>query len=69
MVSTDAFDVELRRWSAGETVLLPVSTIQLLEGVIEMGGEVYAAGALLTLDVEGQARAIGAATLLVTRPR
>ncbi len=69
LVSTDGFDVELRRWSAGETVLLPVSTIQLLEGVIEMGGEVYAAGALLTLDVEGQARAIGAATLLVTRPR
>lgn len=69
LVSTNGFDVELRRSSAGETVLLPVSTIQLLEGVIELGGEVYAAGALLTLDAEVQARAIGAATLLVTRPR
>lgn len=69
LVSTDGFDVELRRSSAGETVWLPVSTMQLLEGVIEVDGEVYAAGALLTLDAEVQARAIGAVTLLVTRPR
>jgi mannose-1-phosphate guanylyltransferase len=69
LVSTDAFDVELRRSSAGETVLLPASTIQLLEGVIEMDGGVYASGALLTLDTDVQVRAIGAATLLVTRPR
>lgn len=69
LVSTDRFDVELRRASAGETVALPASTVQLLEGVLEMDGDVYAAGAVIPLDAEVHARAIGAATLLVTRAR
>lgn len=69
LVSTDGFDVELRRAPAGETLVLPVSTVQLLEGVLEMDGDVYAAGAIIPLDGEVKARAIGAATLLVTRPR
>lgn len=69
LVSTDGFDVELRRVPAGETLMLPVSTLQVLEGVIEMDGDVYAAGAIIALDDSVQARAIGAATLLVTKPR
>ncbi len=69
LVSTTGFDVELRRVPAGETIVVPVSTVQLLEGVLEMGGDVYAAGALIPLDAEIRARAIGAATLLVTKPR
>jgi mannose-1-phosphate guanylyltransferase/mannose-6-phosphate isomerase len=69
LVSTDRFDVELRRAPAGETIALPASTVQLLEGVLEMGGDVYAAGAIIPLETEVRARAIGAATLLVTRPR
>jgi mannose-1-phosphate guanylyltransferase len=47
----------------------PISTVQLLEGVLEMDGDVYAAGALIPLDDAVSARAIGAATLLVTKPR
>ena len=69
LVSTDGFDVELRRAPAGETLALPVSTVQLLEGVIEMDGDLYTAGAIIPLDAEALARAIGAATLLVTKPR
>lgn len=69
LVTTDGFDVELRRAPAGETFGLPASTVQLLEGVLEIGGDLYAAGAFIPLDAEVQARAIGAATLLVTRPR
>ncbi|UAL10556.1 mannose-1-phosphate guanylyltransferase [Caulobacter segnis] len=69
LVSTDGFDVELRRAPAGETVVLPVSTVQLLEGVLEIDGDVYAAGAIIPLEAEARARAIGAATLLVTKPR
>lgn len=69
LVSTDGFDVELRRVPAGETITVPVSTVQLLEGVLEMDGDVYTAGALIPLDAEVRARAIGAATLLVTKPR
>jgi len=69
LVSTDGFDVELRRAPAGEAVALPVSTVQLLEGVLEMDGDVYAAGAIISLETEVKARAIGAATLLVTKPR
>ncbi len=69
LVSTDGFDVELRRAPAGEIFALPISTVQLLEGVLEMDGDVYAAGAIIPLDDETRARAIGAATLLVTRPR
>jgi NH3-dependent NAD+ synthetase len=69
LVTTDGFDVELRRVPAGETFALPVSTVQLLEGVLEMDGDVYAAGALIPLDDAVSARAIGAATLLVTKPR
>lgn len=69
LVSTDGFDVELRRVPAGEAIVLPVSTVQLLEGVLEMDGDVYAAGAIIPLDIEARARAIGAATLLVTKPR
>jgi mannose-1-phosphate guanylyltransferase len=69
LVTTDGFDVELRRAPAGEAFALPVSTVQLLEGALEMDGDVYAAGAIIPLDVEVMARAIGAATLLVTRPR
>ncbi|UAL08899.1 mannose-1-phosphate guanylyltransferase [Caulobacter segnis] len=67
LVSTDGFDVELRRAPAGETVVLPVSTVQLLEGVLEIDGDVYAAGAIIPLEAEARARAIGAATLLVTK--
>ena len=55
--------------SAGETVRLPASTVQVLEGVVEMDGDVYAAGSIIPLEAEARARAIGAATLLVTRPR
>lgn len=69
LVSTDGFDVELRRAPAGEIVVLPVSTVQLLEGVLEIDGDVYAAGAIIPLEAEARARAIGAATLLVTKPR
>lgn len=69
LVSTEDFEVELRRAPAGETVALPISTLQVLEGVIEMGGDVYTAGAVLPLEREVLARAIGAATLLVTKPR
>lgn len=69
LVSTDGFDVELRRATAGEALTLPVSTVQLLEGVLEMDGDVYVAGAVISLEGEVRARAIGAATLLVTRPR
>lgn len=69
LVSTDGFDVELRRAPAGEMLALPVSTVQLLEGVIEMDGDLYTAGAIIPLDAEVLARAIGAATLLVTKPR
>jgi mannose-1-phosphate guanylyltransferase len=69
LVSTDGFDVELRRVPAGETIVLPVSTLQLLEGVLEMDGDLYAAGAVIPLDAEARGRAIGAATLLVTKPR
>ena len=69
LVSTDGFDVELRRASAGESIALPASTVQLLEGVLEMDGDVYAAGALIPLKTEAQVRAIGTATLLVTRAR
>lgn len=69
LVSTDGFDVELRRAPAGETITLPASTVQLLEGVLEMDGDVYAAGAIIPLDGQVRARAIGAATLLVTKPR
>jgi mannose-1-phosphate guanylyltransferase len=69
LVSTDGFDVELRRAPAGETIVLPISTVQLLEGVIEMGGDVYAAGSIIAMEAETRARAIGAATLLVTKPR
>lgn len=69
LVSTDGFDVELRRAPAGETIELPVATVQLLEGVLEMEGDVYAAGAIVPLRAETRARAIGNATLLVTRPR
>ena len=69
LVSTDGFDVELRRAPAGEALALPASTVQVLEGVIEMDGDVYAAGAVVSLDADVRARAIGAATLLVTRPR
>lgn len=69
LVSTDGFDVELRRAPAGEAVALPVSNVQLLEGVIELDGDVYTAGAIISLETGALARAIGAATLLVTKPR
>ncbi|WP_454718442.1 mannose-1-phosphate guanylyltransferase [Caulobacter segnis] len=69
LVSTDGFDVELRRAPAGKTVVLPTSTVQLLEGVLEIDGDVYAAGAIIPLEGEVRARAIGAATLLLTKPR
>ncbi|USQ96192.1 mannose-1-phosphate guanylyltransferase [Caulobacter sp. RL271] len=69
LVTTDGFDVELRRAPAGETFALPASTVQLLEGVLEMDGDVYAAGAIIPLEAEVRARAIGAATLLVTKAR
>jgi len=57
LVSTDGFDVELRRAPAGETIVLPVSTVQLLEGVLEIDGDVYAAGAIIPLEAEARARA------------
>ncbi len=69
LVSTDGFDVALRRAAAGETIALPASAVQLLEGGLEMDGEIYAAGAIIALDAEMRARTIGAATLLVTRTR
>lgn len=69
LVSTDSFDVELRRVPGGDVVALPASTVQVLEGVLEMDGDVYAAGALIPLNAEVRARAVGAATLLVTKPR
>lgn len=69
LVSTDGFDVELRRATAGETIALPASTVQVLEGELEVDGKVHAAGALIALVIDTPARAIGAATLLVTKPR
>lgn len=69
LVSTEAFDVELRRAPAGATITLFASTVQVLEGVLEMAGDVHAAGAIIALEGEAQARAKGAATLLVTKPR
>lgn len=69
LVSTDGFDVELRRAPAGETIALPTATVQLLEGALEMDGDVYAAGAIVPVGTPTRARAIGNATLLVTRPR
>lgn len=69
LVSTDGFNVKLRRAQAGEAIALPVSTVQLLEGVLEMEGDVYAAGAIIPLNGEVRARAIGAATLLITTSR
>ncbi len=69
LVSTDGFDVELRRAPAGEVIVLPASTVQLLEGGLELDGGVYAAGAVIPLAGEARGRAIGAATLLVTKPR
>ncbi|WP_454716911.1 mannose-1-phosphate guanylyltransferase/mannose-6-phosphate isomerase [Caulobacter segnis] len=69
LVSTDGFDVALHRAPAGETITLPASTVQLLEGVLEMDGDVYAAGAIIPLEAQVRARAIGAATLLVTTQR
>jgi mannose-1-phosphate guanylyltransferase/mannose-6-phosphate isomerase len=67
LVSTDGFGVELRRASTGEAFALPISTVQLLEGVLEINGDVYAAGAVIPLDDEVRARAIGAATILLTK--
>nr|WP_295110387.1 mannose-1-phosphate guanylyltransferase/mannose-6-phosphate isomerase [uncultured Caulobacter sp.] len=69
LVSTDGFDVALHRAPAGETIALPVSTVQLLEGVLEMDGDVYAAGAIIPLEAQARARAVDAATLLVTTQR
>ena len=69
LVSTNGFDVALRRAPAGETITLPASTVQLLEGVLEVDGDVYAAGAIIPLEAQVRARAIGAATLLVTTAR
>lgn len=69
LVSTEGFDVALHRVTAGETIALPQSTVQVLEGVLELDGDVYAAGAVLPLEGAAKVRAIGAATLLVTSPR
>ena len=69
LVSTDGFDVELRRVPDREAVTLHASTVQVLEGALELDGDVHAAGALIALDAEARARAVGAATLLVTKPR
>ena len=43
--------------------------MQGLEGALEMGGDLHVAGAIIALEGEAQARAKGAATLLVTKPR
>jgi len=69
LVSTDGFDVELRRVTGGETAVLPISTVQVLEGGLALDGDIYVAGAVISLDVETRARANGSATLLVTKPR
>lgn len=69
LVSTDGFDVELRRAPAGEAIVLPAATVQLLEGAIELDGGVYAAGAVIPLAAETRGRVLGAVTLLVTKPR
>lgn len=69
LVSTEGYDVELRRAPAGATITLPASTVQVLEGALEIAGDVHAAGVIIALDAEIQARATGAATLLVTKPR
>ncbi|WP_297507570.1 mannose-1-phosphate guanylyltransferase [uncultured Caulobacter sp.] len=69
LVSTDGFAVELRRAAPGAALTLPAATVQILEGGLEMDGGVHAAGAVIPLPAETPARAIGAATLLVTKPR
>lgn len=69
LVSTDGFDVALRRAPDGETVMLPASNVQLLQGGLEMNGDIYVAGAIIPLETEIRARAIGPATLLVTTSR
>ena len=50
LVSTEAFDVELRRAPAGATIALPASTVQVLEGALVMGGDLHVAGAIIALD-------------------
>lgn len=69
LASTDGFELELRRAVAREIIVLPISTVQLLEGALEVDGEIYAAGAIIPLDSPVNARAIESATLLVTRLR
>lgn len=69
LFSTDAFDVELRRAPAEETMPLPASTVQVLEGILEIGGDRYHAGAIIPLDDSTEARSIRGATLLVTTSR
>ena len=69
LVSTDGFDVELRRAPAGELIDLPSCTVQLLEGTLGVNGGFHAAGATIRLEDKAQARAIDAVTLLVTKSR
>lgn len=69
LVSTAHFSVELQRALADEMIKLRPSTIQVLEGAIDIDGELFAPGAILQLEERGAARAISTATLLVTTTR
>ena len=69
LVSTPGFEVEIRWARPGESIALPTSTVQLLEGSLEVKGTSYIAGSIVALDENVQARAVDAATLLVTRSR
>ncbi|MFY8209484.1 MAG: mannose-1-phosphate guanylyltransferase [Caulobacter sp.] len=69
LVSTAKFCVDLRRALAGEIIDFTPSTLQLLDGAIEIEGELYAPGTILQLETSGVARVLSIATLLVTTAR
>lgn len=69
LVSTDGFDVELRRAAAGAAITLASSTVQVLEGAIEIDGDLYAPGAIIPLETSATALAKAMTTLLVTTAR
>ena len=68
-VLTTAVGLRVEQWrlTAGEATDLPAGAVQVLDGEIETGGTTLAAGALLALETGAPVKAVGPATLLVTR--
>ena len=66
---TTAVGLRVEQWrlAAGETTDLPAGAVQVLDGEVETGGAILAAGALLALETVAPVKAVGPATLLVTR--